>query len=74
MEFLDSLWVAYFCLGFGIFTLVTRILRPEVFGKLGGMQKSLGPRLGYVVHLVGYSLLPIAYGALQLWVHHARQL
>lgn len=74
MEFLDSPWIAYLCLGFGIFTLVTRQLRPEVFGKLEAMKQTFGPRLGYGLHLLAYSLVPIAYGALQLWVQHARSL
>lgn len=73
MDLLDSPWIAYFCLAFGIFTLVTRQLRPETFGKLEAMKKSMGPRLGYGIHLLFYSLLPIAYGVLTLWAQHAMQ-
>lgn len=70
MNFLESPWIGYICLAFGLTTLVLRQVRPELFGKLEAMKERFGDRAGYMMHLVSYSLLPIAYGASILWMSY----
>jgi len=47
---------------FGIITIVIRIKKPSSFKKLEPMQNFWGKKLGYIIHFVGYSLVPIGVG------------
>jgi hypothetical protein len=47
---------------FGFATLVLRQLKPVAFRKLGPMRERFGDRAGTLIHVVAYSLLPIAAG------------
>ena len=49
---------------YGVYTLIMRVKAPEKFGKLEAMKKFWGERAGLVVHIVGYTLLPILAGIL----------
>ena len=49
-------------IGYGIYTIWLRSSKPEQFGKLGPMKKFWGARAGVVIHVLGYSVIPILYG------------
>jgi len=49
-------------LGYGLYTLYVRATRPEKLPKLDAMKKQWGERSGTIVHVVGYTVLPIAVG------------
>ncbi len=49
-------------LAYGLFTFWARSTRPESFKKLGPMKELYGDRAGYLVHFVGYSLVPMGIG------------
>ena len=53
---------------YGFFTLVARQLRPTMFGKLGPMKEMWGPRTGVAIHVIGYTVMPIVFGAFLLWL------
>ncbi len=53
----------FVCLAFGCFTAYLRQRAPEKLGKLRAMQAFWGPRAGWVVHFIGYSLMPALCGA-----------
>ena len=48
--------------GFGAWSFVVRFSSPLVFGRLEAMQQKLGSAAGTVLHLVAFTLLPIALG------------
>ena len=52
--------------GFGIFTAVARATKPEWFRKLGPMKEKFGEKGGWLIHFVGYTLVPIGLGV--LWI------
>lgn len=58
----SDLIVGSAALGFGLFTTWIRIRRPAWFWKLEKMKELYGPRAGYALHFVGYSLVPMAIG------------
>jgi len=51
---------------FGIYVLIMRRVSPEKFAKLEAMKKMWGEAAGSVVHLIGYSVLPIVFGILMI--------
>jgi hypothetical protein len=53
---------------FGIYTLYLRTKNPAKLGKLEAMQTRWGATAGVVVHMVAYSLLPILFGIVVLFV------
>ena len=62
--------IAFGCvpLLFALFTLVARVRHPHMFAKLAPMQQRFGKRLGTALHIIAYSLVPLAFG---LTVIHA---
>jgi len=54
------------CLGYGLFTLVMRTRRPESFGKLEPMKKFWGPKRGKIIHIIGYTVIPLVVGTIFL--------
>ena len=48
---------------FGIYTLYLRIKSPEKLGKLNAMKDKFGNGIGNAIHLIAYSLIPLAVGA-----------
>ena len=53
-------------LGFGLYTGYLRATNPEKLGKLEAMKESMGPGAGNAVHLVAYTLVPLAVGVIFL--------
>lgn len=56
--------IAFGCvpLLFALYTLVARVRQPQLFAKLAPMQQRFGKRLGMVLHIAAYSLVPLAFG------------
>ena len=48
--------------GFGIYTAWARRARPEQFSKLAAMKKTWGDKTGELVHIIGYTVVPIVAG------------
>jgi hypothetical protein len=48
--------------GFGAWTYTVRFSNPLVYGRLEAMQETLGQTTGTMLHLVAFTLLPIAMG------------
>jgi len=51
---------------FGAYMFYVRAARPEKLAKLGAMRQRFGDQGGTRIHMVAYSLLPIALGILAL--------
>jgi hypothetical protein len=47
---------------YGVTTIVLRATRPHLFRKLEPMKQFWGARTGLVIHVVGYSVVPIVAG------------
>lgn len=54
--------VGFLALGYGVYSLYVRITDPERIGKLASMKRVYGAKAGAVIHLVMYSIIPIAFG------------
>lgn len=50
-------------LGYGLYTAWARKAKPEQFAKLEPMKKVWGEKAGPIVHVVGYTVVPIILGA-----------
>jgi hypothetical protein len=48
---------------FGGYTAFARIAKPESLGKLEAMKEAYGDGAGGAIHLISYTLTPIAIGA-----------
>ena len=61
---MNPITVAIGCLAlcYGIFTAIWRAKHPEKFAKLEPMKRFWGERGGVVVHVIGYTVLPIVFG------------
>ena len=57
-----NLLLGVFALGYGLYTLYARATSPNKFGKLDAMKKQWGERTGTIVHVVGYTVIPIIVG------------
>ena len=51
-----------FCVGYGVYSFSLRHNHPEKFGKLEAMKQAYGDKVGNVVHIVFYSIVPILLG------------
>lgn len=49
-------------IGYGLYTAWARRAKPEQFKKLDPMKSFWGERGGQLVHIVGYTVLPIIVG------------
>jgi hypothetical protein len=49
-------------IGYGIYTAWARRAKPEQFRKLEPMKKFWGGKAGPIVHIVGYTIVPIVLG------------
>ena len=47
---------------FGLSTIFLRHTHPQWFKKFGPMKEKFGETAGYIVHFIGYSLVPIIFG------------
>lgn len=59
--------IGFFAVTFGLYTLVARQLAPQQFAKLGPMKEKFGDRGGFIVHFIGYTLVPIIVGGTLLY-------
>ncbi len=57
-----NLLLGVLALGYGLYTVYVRATAPEKYGKLAGMKKQWGDRAGTIVHVVGYTVVPILVG------------
>jgi hypothetical protein len=48
--------------GYGIYTAWARQAKPEQFKKLGPMKEAWGEKGGFMLHVVGYTVMPIIVG------------
>lgn len=48
--------------GYGLYTSYVRATSPGKLGKLEAMRKQWGQRAGTIVHVVGYTVVPIIAG------------
>ena len=63
-----SLLVGVASCAYALFVLVMRLRgRDDMFRKLGPMRNFWGPRLGSVIHYVGYVIVPLGFGILLIW-------
>jgi hypothetical protein len=53
---------------FGIYTMYVRSTNPDKFGKLKAMQAHFGKKGGALLHLVIYSIIPVIFGVIMLFV------
>ena len=51
---------------YGIVTLIMRKCKPESFRKLETMKKAYGEKVGYAIHVVSYSVVPMLFGIVLL--------
>lgn len=51
---------------YGLFTLVARAKKPELFSKLEPMKQRWGPTAGMAIHIVGYTIIPIIFGVISV--------
>ena len=56
--------IGFLSVAFGLYTLVARQLVPHKFAKLGPMK--FGDAGGFIVHFLGYTLMPLIIGGILL--------
>jgi hypothetical protein len=54
--------VGVVAIGYGFYTAWARRAKPQQFNKLEPMKKFWGERGGQLVHIVGYTIVPILIG------------
>jgi hypothetical protein len=57
-----NLLLGLLALAYGLYTLYARSATPEKFAKLEAMKERWGEQNGNLLHLVSYSIVPIAVG------------
>lgn len=59
----SNIFIGLIAIVFGIFTLSMRLKgKTEKMSKLEGMRKLFGDKAANIIHLLGYSILPIFLG------------
>jgi hypothetical protein len=53
---------------YSAYTLYLRASKPESFSKLAAMQDKFGKSAGYTLHLIAYSVVPLIFGVIMLFV------
>lgn len=53
---------------YGIYTLELRFTNTEAFAKLEAMKDTFGDDLGTVLHVVRYTVVPLAFGAQAIYL------
>ena len=59
--------IGFFAVVFGLYTLVARQIAPHQFAKLEPMKEKFGDKGGFVVHFLGYTLMPLIVGIVLLY-------
>jgi hypothetical protein len=62
-----SLTVGLFALVYGLYSIYARLKFPEKFGKLEAMKKAYGTRIGNLIHIFNYTLIPIGFGIMMIF-------
>lgn len=58
-----SLIISIFFLAFGLFTIYLRLFKNNKWlGKIEKMKQAYGERLGTYLHVISYTVVPIAVG------------
>jgi hypothetical protein len=55
-------------LGYGLYTVWARRAKPEQFAKLEPMKKVWGEKAGPIVHVIGYTVMPILLGVVLIFL------
>jgi hypothetical protein len=58
--------IGIICIGYGIFSALMRVKKPELFKKLEPMKKRWGEKNGNMLHFFGYVIVPIIFGTILL--------
>jgi len=61
-----SLAIGLLAITFGMYTWRVRKNSPDKFSKLEPMKKFWGERRGNLIHVVGYTIVPIVFGVIFL--------
>ncbi len=61
-----TIGLGVFGLGFGGYTSLLRFTNPAKLGKLEPMRQKFGATAGTAIHLIAYSVAPIAFGVVML--------
>jgi len=59
---MTNLLLGIAAVAYGLYTLYARATSPNKFAKLEAMKKQWGERPGTIVHVIGYSVVPIIAG------------
>ena len=57
-----TIGIGVFALLYGIFTLTVRMKNPEKLGKLVAMKEKFGDKNGTLLHVIGYTIMPVVVG------------
>lgn len=57
-----SVIIGIAAIAFGIYTFVLRGKSPEKLAKLVLMKNYWGEKKGHLIHLIGYTMVPIVFG------------
>ncbi len=65
-----TLFIGIFCLGYGVLTLSARIFGWNwMFSKKQAIEERFGASTGNLIHLIGYTVVPLAGGVIFLTAH-----
>ena len=59
---LPTIAVGVAAFGYGVFTMYLRKRNPATLGKLEAMKSFWGEKAGQVIHVVGYTVIPMLFG------------
>ena len=59
---LTTVVIGIAAIAYGLYTAWARRARPDQFRKLEAMKKTWGESAGQVVHVIGYTIVPIVVG------------
>lgn len=64
--------IGIFAIVFGAYTAYVRTTNPNKLGKLQALKERFGDSAGRTIHILAYSVLPIAFGAVMLATRWAK--
>lgn len=56
-------------IGYGTYTLLIHHLAPQRFEKLTYLREKYGEKMGFNIHYIGHSIMPLVAGILTLIAH-----
>jgi hypothetical protein len=54
-------------LAYGVFTIYARFKKPLLLGKLDAMKEKFGNSTGNLIHIIAYTVVPLAAGAVFIY-------